>query len=91
MAEVGREHRLTVAEGEDWRDRFLLGAEKAQCDKGQGARGKGMGRDQDPGGCTCENRNEITSRSCAEHSQFAHVCPDSVGMSCIGNHPTAGG
>ena len=29
IAEVARKHGLTVAEVEDWRDRFLLGAENA--------------------------------------------------------------
>ncbi len=29
MAEAARTHGLTVAEVEDWRDRFLLGAENA--------------------------------------------------------------
>ncbi|MGH7165062.1 MAG: transposase [Nitrospiraceae bacterium] len=29
MAEAARKHGLTVAEVEDWRDRFLLGAENA--------------------------------------------------------------
>ena len=29
VAEAARKHRLTVAEIEDWRERFLLGAENA--------------------------------------------------------------